>query len=220
MAVQERYRKDYLGEFVILESKFVGGRKEEKREWIANPIDNQHLMGGAACIGSLDHLEQFNPKVLEGHRGGLFGSQKLQTYGTGTVAQHMKLDFTVDMNYDTVAPLTETNYTEHNIVYTTARNCIRHPGEFYLIPLNPHLTTQALPIYLAAFDAHMDIYMLGYDKEYVDSVTISQIADIMSVYRGVRFTMVGNRLNMPDDWMSCPNTRNYTYREFISYCDV
>jgi len=222
MALTQRYRKDYTGEFVILNSRYTQGKKVESREWIANPIINQHLSGGGACIGSLDDLEQFNPKPLENHRGGLLGSKKLQTYGTARVAQHMRLDFTVDISIDNLTPLIESKYVEDNIVYTTARNCIQHPGEFYLIPLTPHMCTEALAIYLAAFDGHPEVYMLGYNKDTNtgQSAWIEQVAQIIRAYPGTRFTMVGNKLNMPDAWMRCPNTRNYTYREFVSYCDV
>ena len=42
----------------------------------------------------------------------------------------MRLDFAVDTNYTNIQPLLESRYTENNIVYTTARNCIKNPGEF------------------------------------------------------------------------------------------
>ena len=50
--MQARYRADYPGEFVVIESRWISGKKEEKREWIPNPIENQHISGRAACIGS------------------------------------------------------------------------------------------------------------------------------------------------------------------------
>ena len=53
--IQERYRADYEGEFVITESRWSGGKKTQNREWVANPIDNQHISGRAACIGSNVH---------------------------------------------------------------------------------------------------------------------------------------------------------------------
>jgi len=66
-----QYRRDYVGEFVITNSTWAGGRKEQKREWIANPIENHHISGRAACIGSpVDHY-QFDYTRLARHRGGL-----------------------------------------------------------------------------------------------------------------------------------------------------
>ena len=220
--MQARYRQDYPGEFVITESKWSGGKKQENREWIANPIVNQHISGRAACIGSLFDLDQFNPKHLETHRGGLLGSKKLQTYGTAVVAKHMRLDFAVELDYTNIESLLATDYAKQNVIYTTPRNCLRNPGEFYLIPQNPHFCTEVLPIYLAAFDGHSEIYMLGYNKDtpagklnWIDEVTL-----LIKAYSGILFVMVGNQHNMPDDWMSCTNTKNLTYREFVTHCDV
>ena len=220
--MQARYRKDYPGEFVIIESKWTNGKKQEKREWIENPIVNQHLSGRAAAIGSRDSKEQFDYKILEQHRGGLLGSLKLQTYGTAEIAQEMRLDFAMDIDYNKLIPLLENKYTENNIVYTTSKNCIKNPGEFYLVPLNPHLCTTVLPIYLAAFDGHNEIYMLGYDKETNAGQNnwIDQVTNVINAYAGTLFIMVGNQLNMPDAWLSCPNTKTLNFRDFVTYCDV
>ena len=220
--MEARYRSDYPGEFVVLESKWSAGRKEQRRDWIPNPIQNLHLSGRAACIGSNVDADKFNYTLLQKHRGGLRSSKKLQTYGTAAVALEMRLDFAVDINFDNLQPLLANQYVQNNIVYTTARNCIRYPGEFYLIPQYPNLCAMALPIYLAAFDEHKEIFMLGYNTETVgdQSDWIGQIAGIISAYSGTLFTMVGVESNMPNAWMNCANTRNFDYREFISYCDV
>jgi len=222
MSMEARYRKDYPGEFVIIESKWAGGKKQETREWIENPVANQHLSGRAAVIGSNDTRDRFNYKVLENHRGGLLGSLSLQTYGTSAIANEMRLDFTVDTNLDNLLPLIENKYTENNIVYTTSRNCVKQPGEFYLIPYNPLLCSTVLPIYLAAFDGHKEIFMIGYDKttNAGQNNWIDQVTGIISAYAGTKFIMVGNEFNMPSEWLSCPNTRCFDFRDFVTYCDV
>ena len=131
--MQARYRTDYAGEFVILETKWSAGKKSEQREWIPNPIENHHLSGRAACIGSTLDLYRFDYTRLARHRGGLLGSKKLQTYGTGIVAQQMRLDFAVETDLTNINKLLETNYQTDNIVYTSPRYCAANPGKFYLI---------------------------------------------------------------------------------------
>jgi len=184
-----RYRTDYSGEFVILETKWSGGKKSESREWIENPITNYHLSGRAACIGSgIDHA-RFNYTILQKHRGGLLGSKKLQTYGTGIISQEMRLDFTVETNNAILDKILESGYQASNIVYTSPRYCIAHPGEFYLIPLRPKIIDIATVVYLAAFDGHKEIFLLGYTDE-VDgghNEWIQQIAQIFSAYKGTKF---------------------------------
>ena len=220
--METRFRQDYAGEFVVIESRWISGKKEEKREWIPNPIENQHISGRAACIGSTFDQGTFNYTMLQRHRGGLLGSKKLQTYGVGEIAQQMRLDFTVETNTTNLNSILNTKYQETNTVYTTPRNCIAYPGEFYLIPQNPHLLDIAQILYLAAFDGHQEIFMLGYNCETrIESPTwTNQCRTVMDAYPGVLFYMVGESTNMPDVWMEASNGRNLTYREFISYCDV
>lgn len=220
--MEARYRQDYPGEFVITEIKFSGGKKHEKRQWIANPIVNQHISGRAAAIGSSDDQERFDYRILEKHCGGLLGSLKLQTYSTANIAQIMRLDFTVDTDYNKLQSLIESNYAENNMVYTTAKNFTKNLGKFYLIPQYPHVCTEALPIYLAAFDGHKEIFLIGYSKETSTGYDnwINQITDIITAYAGTMFFIVGNEFNMPPEWLSCPNTKTLNNRDFITYCDV
>jgi len=220
--MQAKYRTDYPGEFVILETKFTGGKKIEKREWIDNPINNQHLSHRAACIGSSIDYEFFDYPRLARHRGGLLSSLKLQTYGVGTIAMEMRLDFTVDRKMENLIPLVESKYTEQNIVYTTTRNCISCPGEFYLIPQAPHVSTIALPIYLAAFDGHKEIFLIGYNKLTPPETKdwVEDVAKIIRAYSQTIFTLIGHEDNLFEAWLDCPNTRVFNYREFVTYCDV
>lgn len=220
--MQANYRTDYQGEFVITESRWANGKKTEKREWIANPIENQHISGRAACIGNSVDQYKFDYTCLQRHRGGLLGSKKLQTYGVGEITQQMNLDFAVETNPQKLVTIMESKYQETNVVYTTPRNCIAHPGEFYLIPQTPNLIDIALLLYLSAFDGHKEIFLLGYHKETpVESQSwINQVRTVIDAYPGVLFYMVGEQTIMPDAWMEASNGRNLTYREFVSYCDV
>lgn len=220
--MQARYRSDYAGEFVILETRWTGGRKTENREWIANPIENHHLSGRAACIGSDLDAWQFDHRRLQRHRGGLLGSKKLQTYGTGAIAQQMRLDFTVATDQSDLDQIMDKKYQEQNIVYTSPRYCIQNPGEFYLIPYKPRITDIATIIYLAAFDGHKEIFLLGYNDEMPGEHKewAQQIATIFQAYSGVKFYLVGQKTRMPDAWLNCANAQHMTYLDFIGYCDV
>ena len=220
--MEARYRQDYAGEFVILETRWTNGKKVERREWIENPIQNQHISGRAVCIGSNFDQTQFDYTRLQRHRGGLLGSKKVQTYGVGNITQEMRLDFAVESDKTKLAQMLPTKYQENNIVYTTPRNCITYPGEFYLIPHAPRLLDIALLLYLAAFDGHQEIFLLGYNRETpVDQPTwFNQIRQVMDAYAGVKFYLIGEKTNMPDVWMEAPNANNFTYREFIGYCDI
>ena len=219
--MQARYRSDYAGEFLILESKWSGGRKTESREWIPNPIENQHISGRAACIGSNIDRQWFDYTRLSRHRGGLLSSKKLQTYGTGSIAMEMRLDFTVETNADQLAALKQAGLQQDSVVYTTTRNCINNPGEFYIIPQRPLIVDLAVLVYLAAFDGHREIFLLGYHRETAGgrNTWITDIANIFKAYP-VDFYLVGEPTIMPDEWLDCANVRTINYQDWISYCDI
>lgn len=225
--MEARFRADYPGEFVLVNSTWSGGKHTQQREWIPNPIENQHISGRATCIGSRDSLQNPFPwgidyRILQRHRGGLLGTLKLQNYGTGTIAQDMRLDFTVELDTGILNTLIENKYYENNVVYTTAKNCINNPGDFYLIPLNPKLLLPALPIYLAAFDGHQEIFLLGYSKEmvYENSRWFDDVKKVFDAYSGVKFYLVGESTQMPESWLESANVITMTYRDFIGYADV
>ena len=217
-----RYRIDYPGEFVITHTRWAGGKKDETREWIANPIENHHISGRAVCIGHTSEKQYFDYTRLQNHRGGLLGSKKLQTYGVGDIAQEMRLDFTIETRPAQLAKLVESGYTENNIVYTDARNCIATPGEFYLIPHKPKLLDLVMLMYLAAFDGHKEIFMLGYhrDTDAGNAGWINQVCHVIQAYPGTQFVFAGVPTNMPDSWLDFPNARAFDYRDFIGYCDI
>jgi len=225
--MEARFRADYPGEFVVVNTVWEGGKRIEQREWIANPIENQHISGRAACIGSQDSLQStyplgFDYTRLQRHRGGLLGSLKLQTYGTGIIAEDMRLDFSVDVDPEQLQKLIDNKYYEDNVVYTTARNCINNPGDFYLIPQNPRLLMPALPVYLAAFDGHKEIFLIGYSKQMLFDHPrwFDDVKQVFDAYSGVKFWLIGESSIMPDSWLECSNVNTMSYRDFVAYCDV
>jgi len=220
--MEARFRADYPGEFVIVKTTWSGGKKEQVREWIENPIVNQHISGRAACIGDLHQQSVFDVRNLQNHRGGLLGSKKLQVYGTGEVAEYIKMDFAVECHTEILERLLTSNYAEDHIVYSTARMCIEHPGKFYLIPYNPMLINRVLPVYLAAFDGHKEIFLIGYDKDTQEqnSNWIPQLVNLFRTYTGVRFYLVGEPTNFAPEFLECSNVIPQSIRDFVGYCDV
>lgn len=220
--MQANYRTDYAGEFVVTETRWSSGKKQQQREFVANPIENHHISGRAACIGSDMDKHRFDFTILQRHRGGLLGSKKLQNYSTGSIADVMRLDFVVETRAEKLKSFIDSGYCNNNIVYTTSKNCLNNPGLFYLIPYNPHLLDLATIVYLAAFDGHKEIFLLGYNKDTpVDQVDWQhQLKKIFTTYTGTQFYLVGESTNMFQEWVDCVNVRTMTHLEFISYCDV
>lgn len=220
--ITERYRKDYLGEFVITGATWSGGKKRIQREWVANPIENHHISGRAACIGTDFDKTEFDYRILQNHRGGLLGTKKLQTYGVGEAALEMRLDFAVEKDHDVLHRLIESGYYKQNTIYTSPKFCFEYPGVFYNIPYNPVMLDICVLPYLAAFDGHQEVFLIGYNKnsDIGQSSWASQIKQIMDVYPATKFFYVGAETGMPDEWKNNSNVEHQTYRQFVCYADI
>jgi len=224
--MEERYRSDYEGEFIITNVVVRNGKKIQDKEWIENPIQNQHISGRAVCIADGASRSQFPTHRLENHKGGLLGRLRLQTYGTGRVADEITCNFYVSRQPTVLEKCIEKEYTIHTTCYTSTTNCLKYPGEFYLVPYKLLGSDPLLAAYIACFDGHKEIFLLGYD--YInDKTTTTELTDLMNTYKGTKFTRVssGVKTNQtdnqtPEDWKWCTNFSEMTYAEWISYCDV
>jgi hypothetical protein len=220
--IEPRYRRDYAGEFVVTNTDIRRGIKQQQREWIANPIQNQHISGRAAVIGSAVDREQFDYTRLARHRGGLQGKKRLQTYASGDIWRHMRLDFYCTTDRVQATRLQEAAYHEACAVHSSARLCLIYPNQFYIIPFQPVLNDIAAAIYLASFDGHNEIYLLGYNNDTPGNTRRWQqdVTDVMSAYRTHQFVIVGAASNVPDAWRDLENVECWNYRKFVSYCDI
>ena len=219
--IRERYRRDYDGEFILVEVAFRDNQIHQQREWINNPIQNSHISGRAAVIAERFSYGKFTHRRLQNHRGGLLATRSLQTYGTGDLWQDMRFDFFL-VNQDRVAlDIISKNYHEQSVVYSTTRLCVEHPGCFYPVPYQPPVDALAQIVYLAAFDGHREIFLLGYrgDLPAGTAAWISDVDRVIKTYPGTKFYVV-DTANIPTAWLSNDNVEAMELRRFISYCDV
>lgn len=225
--MDERYRSDYEGEFVITNTRVVNGKKVQDREWIQNPIENQHISGRAVCIADGESRDKFDIRKIEGHRGGLLGKLRLQSYGTGRVCDEIACNFYITKDAEQLQKLIDKKYVVNTVVYSSAGKCLKFPGELYLIPYAMLLSEKALAVWLPAFDQHKEIYLLGYDFEDGKHEKLAnEIYEIMQTYTKTRFIRVSQlfhgrlRTDTPDKWKNCRNFSEMTYSEWVSHCDV
>lgn len=222
--IPERFRDSYDGEFVITGTVWKNGSKTQTREWIANPIVNQHISGRAAVIGTDPSARPDVVKRLEKHKGGLLGKKKLQTYGVNDIWKIIRCDFCVDNDREDLQQIIDNNINDNTVFYTTVRNCLIFPGQFYVIPYGVRLCPAAQAAYLAAFDGHKEIYFVGVDgiksNGSPDPQIVADVAQVLEAYRGVKFYFVTDGAAPAAAWRKYPNVSVWDYRKFISYCDV
>ena len=220
--IQARYRRDYTGEFVIVNTDIRLGIKQQRREWVDNPIINQHVSDRAAVIGSAVDRDRFDYARLARHRGGLQGTKRLQTYASGGIWQHLRLDFYVSTDRVDITRLHSTDYKQNTTVYSNTRLCMMYPGSFFPVPYQPPINDIAAAIYLAAFDGHQEIYLIGYNRDTPGNTRRWQqdVLDVIQAYRTHQFVIVGAASNVPDAWRAAEKVECWNYRKFVSYCDV
>ena len=227
----ERYRTDYDGEFVIVSNTIKDGKKHQEREWIDNPIENQHISGRAAVIGNgaSRYETKFNGKFnlktkIEQHAGWHLGRKRLQSYGSQGCWQEMQCDFYVEFDKQKLAEIKSEKYQEKVAVYSNARNCIDDPGEFYLVPYGVRGKSITVATWLACFDGHKEIFLIGADAcnadGNADEQTVKEMNAVFDNYKTTKFYYVSDFGNTHDLWRENINFSQISYAEFITYCDI
>jgi len=222
--IQPRYRADYQGEYIILGTSFRNGHKRQTREYVKNVITNQHISHRGAVIGVNENLQINVAKALLNHPGGLLGKKKLQTYGCNDAWRIGPWNFYAETDPDVLNEIKQQRYHEKTIVFTKNRHCLANPGDFYIIPYYQRLAPAATAAYLAAFDGHLEVFLLGIDGTNsdgsVDQACVRDLEQVIKCYTDVMFRFVTNGQRPPDQWLNHPNTELWKYRQFITHCDV
>lgn len=245
LKLNKLYRKFYRGEDIVVERNYTDGVWHDTTENVPNAVINSQISNQAVVIGNgPSRLELFDLKILSAHRGGLLGSRKLQTYGCNALYRNYSPDFLVVTGNNMVNELAQSNYTRDHIVYTSSIHLLEHPGKFYLIPHDPYTDAGTTAAYIAAFDGHRRVYMIGFDGQDTpgynynvyagttnyDSLnsTVSDrkwIDDRATLFRTysdtefIRVTKKGQEI-IPDEWKYCTNFRTINLNQFVREVDL
>lgn len=235
---------EYEGEFIIHETRIINGKREEDREWVPRSVSNNDHRGYAVIIGNGQSREHFNLQLLAKHKGGLNASMRCQTYGCNALYRDFSPNFLVAHNPVIVDEVVKSGYCENQIVYSSAQQLVKNPGKLYLIPQNINMNAGALATYLAAFDNHKNIYLLGFDNQrdpewnnnvYAgtenyndkdspdsDGKWLNNMLKLFQSYTDVTFTFVNNNPEyvFPEKWNWCKNVRKLTIPQFVSEIDL
>ena len=224
MIHKEHYRENYSGEFVITKITYRDGQKITEKEYIENPIVNQHISGRAVVISNGHSLRHDVVKVIANHGGGLLGQKKLQTYGCDGTWKKMQLDFCFEHDISTLEEIVNARYHENSVVYTLTTNCLKMPGQFYFVPYSVRLVLPAQAAYLAAFDGHNEVFLLGVDgttlEHHVDHKHLIDIKQVLAAYPNTKFYFVTDHADPWPQWRAFKNAEVLDYRQFILHCDV
>jgi len=243
LKVAKSYRKDYTGEDIIVERKKEGTHWYETVETVPNAVTNNQISNRAVVVGNSPTRLEFNLQHLKKFSG-LLGADTLQTYGCNAVYRDFTPDFLVAHGNDIVKELAESEYIKDNIVYTNAIHLLEYPNKFYLIPYNPYADAGTTAAYIAAFDGHKKIYLLGFDEqdsenynfnvyagtngydavdaEILSDTWVTNRIELFNLYDDVDFIWVTprGRSTVPESHKYCLNFRQISHRDFVLETDL
>jgi len=243
LITSKKYRKDYTGERIVTERNHESGVWNDVYETIPNAVANNQISNRAAVIGNGVSRLQFNLSLLK-HPSGLLGAKTLQTYGCNALYRDFTPDFLIATGNEITQEISNTNFVKDHIVYTSAIHMLEYPNKFYLIPFDPYADAGTTAMYIAAFDGHKRIYLLGFDgQDSVDSnnniyagttgydAKTAKVLDekwihnrkmIFDTYNDVDFVRVTPRGHdpIPELWKYATNFRQISFRQFSLEADL
>jgi hypothetical protein len=242
--IKQLYRKDYLGEDVVTSLDHKNGDWVKTTEFIPNQIKNLQVSNRALIIGNGDSRLGVDLRLVANHRAGPRGLNRLQTYGCNAIYQDYRPDFLVVTGKEVVKEVSTTDYVNENVVYASSWAVAEYPKKFYLIPQNPNWNAGALATYLACFDGHKKIFLLGFDgndtpnynynvyagrsgypprtQTVTEDYWVQSMNIIFETYSDVDFIRVAPTKNfrMPELWKYRTNVRAIDFRDFVLEADL
>lgn len=165
--IKKLYRENYTGEDIVTSLTWENSQWNAVKEFAPSRIENKQISGRAVVIGNgpsrLELTKTQNLfQLLKKHKGGLLAGGAVQTYGCNALYTDFDPDFLVCSN-DMADEISKSGYCNSHIVYGTADAVTTFPGKFYLTPQNPGWDAGAIAAYLACFDGHKQVYLMGFD---------------------------------------------------------
>jgi len=238
------YRTNYAGENVTTQAVLSRSAWTYQTEWIPSRVVNTQTSRVATVIGNGNSRKSFETHLVINHLAGRLGANTMQTYGCNALYREESPTFMVATGNQIIEEIASSGYCDDHIVYANADKLIKYPGKFYLIPQDITADAGTIATYLACFDGHEKVYLLGFDgwagdgyngNVYADTpgydpvnfhiaedFWVQNLTNIMSTYSEVEFVrcMPTPNWRIPVAWRSLPNFRQISYGQFALEADL
>ncbi len=238
------YRVNYGGERVTTEAAFRNSEWLYKTEWVPTAVANNHISKVATIIGNGSSRKNFPIGLLIKHLSGRLGATSMQTYGCNAFYREFEPTFLVAVGDAMCNEIANSGYCDRHIVYANSDKIINYPNKFYLIPQDFVSNAGSIATYLACFDGHEKIYLIGFDNSagenynnniyagtpcygpnnhnYSDDYWILGMEKIMSLYNEVEFVRVTSTPNYvcPPAWRRLSNFRQIHFKNYLIEADI
>jgi hypothetical protein len=241
------YRKDYRGEDVIIDRIYKNSEWNPRAEFVPKTFNFIPEQPRAVVIGNGTSRLDFDLRMFLEYREGNFQNWKpasikrtFYTYGCNAIFRDYVTDFIAITGEGLLDEFVSTVQRQEVIAYANNQFLYKHPSKFSLIPQNPNLNSGAIASYLAAFDGHSQIYMLGFDgndtpnynynvyantsyyptlyENVQEDFWVKSLSTIMKVYNDTEFVRVmpTSSSRIPEPWKYFTNFRQVNFNQFAS----
>jgi hypothetical protein len=240
------YRSTYSGENIVKTLTYANSEWTPELEMVPNVVLNTYTTTQAVAIGNGPSRLKIDLNLIIRHTAGERGANSLQSYGCNALYRDFAPDFLIAVGDGIIDEIANSGYCNNNIVYANANYLIKHPGKFYMIPQNIYYDSGAIAAYMAAFDGHKKVFLLGYDSydvpgpyenvykgtanyltgqepepENHNFLTLS-LHSVIQTYSTCEFVKVmpesGHWVHDSIDYL--PNFRQISYRDFVIEADI
>jgi len=234
-SIKKIFRNTYNGEDVHSLATYKNGAWEYEKEFVPQIIDNQRFGKSAIVIGNGIGRQAFDLTHIK--------KRKIQTYGCNALYRDFHPDFLIVVGSALASEVKNSGYARDHVVYCTTDNILRYPGTFHIIPQNPNWNSGALAAYMACFDGHSTVYLIGHDgldtpgysnnvyyntngyydyANTTDTFWARAMTMVFKTYNLVDFVLVNEtgRGYMPSEWNGVTNLRRISFRDLILECDL
>lgn len=244
--LKKLYRKDYRGEDVITNRIYQNSKWNPTVEFIPNTFTGNFSKPSAVVLGNGPTRLEFDCKRFLDYRlpnhtwRAKENKVNFLTYGCNAIFRNFKPDFIVATGDRLLQEIADSGHCDRHIVYANNQPLIDYPGKFALIPQNPQYNSGAIAAYLAAFDGHKKVYILGFDGNDTPNFNYNvysgttgypsgntpvleeywnkSLKEVMSTYNETEFIRVAPTASFrtPEEWKYCVNYRQIDFRQFAS----
>ena len=233
--IKRIFRNTYQGENIYTSATYVAGEWQYQTEHVPKIVHNQRYSKNAVAIGNGVSRENFDLNIIK--------HKKIQTYGCNALYRDFSPTFLLVTGSDIAQEVYKSGYAAKNVVYSTTDNILKYPSMFHLVPQNPAWNSGALAAYLACFDGHSTVYLVGHDgldteghfnniykdtNAYTDYAHVTDkfwalsMSHVFKTYPLVEFVLVNatGRGYMPVEWLGHTNLRRISFYDMVLECDL
>lgn len=245
-------RKDYDGEEISVVGTFKDSVWSYQTEFVTTPFKNGPMANHAVVIGNgssrlgfdLRHFVKYVNHPVDQTWKPAKSSKRFFTYGCNALYRDFAPDFLVVTGDQMIREIVASPYPNDHIVYANNSAVIAWQGRFHVVPQDLQWNSGSIAAYLAAFDGHKKIFLMGFDnndtdgfnynvyadtpcypkidRSVADNFWVESMATLMSTYSDVEFIRVTPKGTFvtPESWKYFVNFRSIDFNRFRLEADL